>query len=358
MVKKLFKIELPAGKIDPPRLNRVKSYLDKRVFFVSLENFFSEKGQLDYGVPQGSILGPLLFLIYINDIPQALSKCDVYLYADDTSLLFMDKDIEKIEKVLNEEFASLCEWFVDNKLSIHFGEDKTKCILFTKKKKHRGLNICYDGNSIKEHRAVEYLGCILDANFSGEPMPIKVIKKINSKLSFLYRQGKYLDTRLRRLLCNALIQPHFDYGCTSWYPLINKRLKSKLQVAQNKCIRFCLNLSTRSHISHEEFKNINWLPTKDRVEQCIALNVFKYWKKTAPSYVYDLYTPSFNLYNTRRSQMALDIPLKKTSLGQKSMSFLGPSIWNKLNISLKSVATASSFTHSFKKHILKTTSSP
>ena len=115
-----------------------KSYLNKRVFFVNLENVFSEKGELSYGVPQGSILGPLLFLIYINDIPQALSKCNVYLYADDTSLLFMDKDIGKIEKVLNEEFASLCEWFVDNKLSIHFGEDKTKSILFTKKKKTWG----------------------------------------------------------------------------------------------------------------------------------------------------------------------------------------------------------------------------
>ena len=179
-------------------------------------------------------------------------------------------------------------------------------------------------------------------------MAIKAIKKINSKLSFLCRQRKYLDPHLRRLLCNALIQPHFDYGCTSWYPLINKRLRNKLQVAQNKCIRFCLNMPARSHISHEEFKNINWLPTKDRVDQCIALNVFKYWSKTAPSYVDDLYTPSFNTYNTRRSQMALDIPLKKTSLGQKGMSYLGPSIWNKLSISLKSNISASSFTHNFK----------
>ena len=97
MVKKLFKIELPAGKIDPPRLNRVKSYLDKRVFFVSLENFFSEKGQLDYGVPQGSILGPLLFLIYINDLPQCIRYCDIRLYADDTCISFMHKNISLIK---------------------------------------------------------------------------------------------------------------------------------------------------------------------------------------------------------------------------------------------------------------------
>ena len=340
-------------KFDPVVIKWFESYLENRIFYVSIDNVFSDQGKLDCGVPQGSILGPLLFLLYINDLPQALSKCNAYLYADDTSLLFMHKDIEVIERVLNQEFSFLCEWFVDNKLSIHFGEDKTKCILFTKKKKQRALNISYNGNIIKEHRSVEYLGCILDSNFTGEPMAIKVLKKINSKLSFLYRQGKYLDPYLRRLLCNALIQPHFDYGCTSWYPLLNKKLKTKLQTAQNKCIRFCLNMPPRSHIGTNEFIKINWLPTKNRVEQCLVLNVFKYCNKIAPSYTNDLYLPSRNLYDTRRSHTALDIPLKKSNTGQKSISFLVPSLWNKLDSGLKSAASAISFTHGFKKQLLK-----
>ena len=244
-------------------------------------------------------------------------------------------------------------WFVDNKLSIHFGEDKTKSILFTKKKNQRGLNISYNGNIIKEHSSVEYLGCILDANFTGELMAIKVLKKVNSKLSFLYRQSKFLDPYLRRLLCNALIQPHFDYGCISWYPLLNKKLKTKLQCAQNKCIRFCLNMSPRSHIGTNEFLKINWLPTKNRVEQCLALNIYKYFNKIAPSYVDDLFLRSQNPYNTRRSQTALDIPLKKSNTGQKSISFLGPSLWNKLDFGLKTAPTTISFTHNYKKHLLK-----
>ena len=80
-------------------------------------------------------------------------------------------------------------------------------------------------------------------------MASKVLKKINAKLKFLYCQTRYLTPAYRRLLCNALIQPHFDYGCSSWFPLLKKNLKLKLQKAQNKCICFCLNLLPRSHLT-------------------------------------------------------------------------------------------------------------
>ena len=87
-----------------------------------------EPGNLLCGVPQGSILGPLLFLLYTNDMPQSVN-CELLLYADDTCLIFQHNDIKEIENQLNKNFSLICDWFVDNKLSIHFGEDKTKSIL-------------------------------------------------------------------------------------------------------------------------------------------------------------------------------------------------------------------------------------
>ena len=101
-----------------------QSYLSNRKFMVNLENSFSKVSSISCGVPQGSILGPLLFLIYVNDMPMA-ATCDLFLYADDTCLVFQSKNVKDIEKLLNEDFANICHWFVDNKLSIHFVEDKT-----------------------------------------------------------------------------------------------------------------------------------------------------------------------------------------------------------------------------------------
>ena len=157
---------------------------------------------------------------------------------------------------------------------------------------------------------VEYPGCCLDANLSGESMAMKSLKKIDTKLQFLHNQNEVLNPKSSRLLCYSSIQIHFDYTCISWYPLISQKMRSKLQVSQNKCIRFCLKLNSGQHIGAKEFKEINWLPTKERAEQRIATKVFNYWKGTSPLYVNELFVPSRNTYNTR-SHMALDIPLKK-----------------------------------------------
>ena len=135
-------------------------------------------------------------------MPQAVT-CELLLYADDTCLVFQHKDVIEIETVLNKNFSSLCDWFIDNKLSIHFGEEKTKSILFSSKhkvKKCKPLNIHCKNIKIKQYSKVTYLGCILDEALSGESMAIHVINKINSRLRFLYRQDRYLSFPLRRLL--------------------------------------------------------------------------------------------------------------------------------------------------------------
>ena len=111
-----------------------QSYLSGRIFFISVENQLSDYGGISCGVPKGSILGPLLFIIYVNDMPQAVNS-NLFLYADDSCLMFQHKEVEEIEKVLNNDFENICDWFVDNKLSIHFGEDKTKSILFASQRK-------------------------------------------------------------------------------------------------------------------------------------------------------------------------------------------------------------------------------
>ena len=179
---------------------------------------------------QESIIGPLLFLLHVNDMKQAVD-CDCFLYADDFCLVYQHKDVKEIKRNLNKNFSDVCDWFVDNKLSIHLGEDKTKCILFDTKfrlNKVSSLHIKYGEIHINQYHTVTYIGCFLDETFSGESVALKIINKINSRLRFLYRKNRFLSPPLCRLLCNSLVHPHFDYACSAWYPDLNKRLKSKL----------------------------------------------------------------------------------------------------------------------------------
>ena len=260
-------------------------------------------------------------------------KSNLFLYADDSCLIFQGKDVIEIEKQLNGDFTNICEWFGDNRLSIHFGEDKTKSILFASKRKVKKvpkLKVSYKRIQIKQHPKVTYLGCMLDETVSGESMALKVINKINSRLKFLHRKNKLLTPALRRLLCNALIQPHFDYTSSAWYPNLTQKMKNKIQITQNKCIRYCLQLDKMTHISKNEFETLNWLPVKDRCNQSINSIVFKYFTKQCLSYlneVFELACP--NNLKTRNSYLKLICPFRKTNMGQNALSFIGPSIWNK-----------------------------
>ena len=158
------------------------------------------------------------------------------LNADDSCLAFQAKDLIAISDTLNTEFNKLCDWFVDNKVSIHFAEDKTKSILFTGKNRPKDdqLNIVRGNIGVTQHRVNNYLGCLFDEKAAGESMALKVIDKINGRLKFLWRKHKFLTPPLRRLLCNALIQPHFDYACSSWYKNSQKTFIDRIQILQNE----------------------------------------------------------------------------------------------------------------------------
>ena len=330
-------------------------YLSNRIFFVSINDCISNIGNVTCGVPQGSILGPLLFLLYVNDMSESVDS-KLLLYADDSCLVFQDRDPKVIERQLNKDFTNICDWFIDNKLSIHFGEEKTKSILFTsKRKKNResNLDIVYKDIKIKQYSKVTYLGCVLDESLSGESMALNVISKINKKLKFLYRKNKFLTPSLKRMLCNSLIQPHFDYACSTWYPYLTQNLKNRIQKTQNKCIRYCLELDNMAHISFREFEKINWINTQDRFAQVISVNAFKFFQGKCPEYMSEIFSIAHQINITTRSFfMKLTQPFRKTNMGQKSLSFLAPKQWNKLPKEIKDCNTVNTFKHKLKQHFL------
>ena len=193
-----------------------------------------------------------------------------------------------------------------------------------------------------------YLGCLFDETLSGEPKALKVINKVNSRLRFLHRKNRFLSRLLRRLLCNSLIQPHFVYA---WYPNLNERLRSKLQIPQNKCIRFCLNLNNKVHIGQKEFAQINWLPINDHFKQIISWMLLEFCNKTSPPYMYDIFKPAGQPNTTTRaSLLKLNQPLWITNHGQNNTSYIALIIWINLPNSLKTTDNLNTYKRRIKEH--------
>ena len=280
--------EILCNKLEAMGINFTKwfkSYLGDRKQIVVANETSSEPGIVSCGVPQGSILGPLLFLCYVNDMAISV-KCKLLLYADDSALIVSGSNPQSIADTLSKELESCRQWLMDNKLSLHLG--KTESILFGSKRKLRkveSFDVKCGNETIKHVNNVKYLGVQIDNDLSGNSIVKDIVKKVNLRLRFLYRYKDLLNNGSRKTLCSALIQCLFDYTCSSWYPGINKELKDKLQVAQNKMIRFILKLDNRAHIGNQELEKAGFLKVSDRVKQLKLGHVFKIKNKTSPYYL-------------------------------------------------------------------------
>ena len=143
--------------------------------------------------------------------------------------------VPKIKRILSEDLHIVSEWLISNKLSLHLG--KTESILFGSKQRLKSqsqLNIKYNEYSIESKTSVKYLGATLDQSLSFETMARSVIQKSNARLKNVYRKSQYLTQHTKKLLIVSLIQCHFDYASSVWFPSLTQDLKHKLQVTQNK----------------------------------------------------------------------------------------------------------------------------
>ena len=314
----------------------------------------SQPGEVTCGVPQGSILGPLLFLVYVNDMASAV-KCKLLLYADDSALMVSHRDVNVIQEQLSLEMEAVNEWLIDNKLSLHLG--KTESILFGPKRKlakQSELSIKCGDALITPKSEIKYLGLDIHQSLDGEITADKVIKKANSRLKFLYRKGGFLNVYTKKLLVSALIQCHYDYACSSWYLALTKQTKQRLQITQNKVIRNVLNLSPRSHIGAEEFQKVNWLPINYRVFHIIVNHMFRILNGKSPKYLQEgvIKSSKIHTHSTRSGALALHKPHMGTH-GQKTFLYNGIKLWNSLPNSVQSQQCKDIFKKEVKKHFFK-----
>ena len=346
--------EILCNKLEAMGINFTKwfkSYLGGRQQIVIANETRSDPGIVSCGVPQGSILGPLLFLCYVNDMPISI-KCKLLLYADDSALIVSGSDPQTIADKLSEELESCRKWLLDNKLSLHLG--KTEAILFGSKRKLRNVEsfeIRCGEEIIKHVKSVKYLGVQIDENMSGDSIVKEIIKKANTRLKFLYRNKNLLNFQCRKTLCSALIQCHYDYSCSSWYPGINKGLKDKLQITQNKITRFILNYDSRAHVGHKELAKAGFLNVSDRVKQLKLGHVFKIKNKTSPYYLSTNFQ-RLNEIENRPVTRGTANNFFRPRICTDTFTYSAIREWNELPSKIKDIKSEKAFKDTLKKHLL------
>ena len=210
------------------------------------------------------------------------------LYADDSVISFVHRNVNVISKKISKVLESCSDWLIDNRLSLHLG--KTECMLFGPPRKLKQIPVsdfyvkCYD-TVIKSTNVVKYLGIHIDQFMKFDDIVDSIVIKVISRLKFLYRNAKCLDMNTRLTLCTAFIQCQFDYASSAWFSSVGKTMLKKLQICQNKVVRFIFNLEPRTSITQEILDKVKMLRVPVRVSQLKLNHVFNIANDLAPSYL-------------------------------------------------------------------------
>ena len=328
-----------------------KSYLENREQFTFILDHYSDKSAVTCGVPQGSILGPLLFLIYVNDITNVITNnYSMILFADDTNLIF---EIENQDThFINQVLTDISKWFSSNKLSLNI--DKTKFILFGKNSQEQNaIHLKINGVNIDRVSLIRFLGVIIQENLKWTEHINNIANKIAKVNSVLYRMKYILPEKVKLQIYNALVIPHLTYGIVAWGDTSRSLLK-RLFILQKKCLRTVANAKYNSH-TDPLFKKYNVLKLQDIFKlNCCKLN-FRKTLKNLPVY-HSQKLPSIEslLPHFSRQSYNIYIYIIRTNIEKQLLNFKIGTCWNSLpdHIKQSSSQSVKAFSKIVQLHII------
>lgn len=333
-------------------LNWFRSYLHERTQVVQIKGFLSEPKQVVTGVPQGSILGPLLFLVFINDMPSTVEASKPFLFADDSTLLARGDNEHTISYNLNLDLHHIAQWSIINNMILNL--KKTKSIKIYSKRKFPDttpLMVQLDNMLIEEVKKVSLLGTTLDCNLKWDYQINLIYNTINSRLYLFKRIRQSLPFKFRIQFYFSLIYPHLMYCCTIWGNARNELLNDLL-ILQKRAARLILEQDYRAP-SINLFRQLKWIPIYNIIKMRKILLTFNSLKTSQPDDIRSLFTfrcESSSIY-TRSSLTDLEIPFVKTEIAKSKLSFSGASLFNSLPDDLKIIANYTVI--SYKKNLKK-----
>ena len=327
----------------------LKSYLSNRRQYVDINGTRSEEENINVGVPQGSILGPLLFLLYINDLPASLNNMNAVMFADDTNLVGRHKNLNTLAKNANSDLESLSDYFKANKLKLN--ADKTKMVCFRKKgqKISEESQVLLDGVRLSYDDSATFLGITLDSHLTWEQHCTNVANKASRSLGILNRIKNNLLKPSRKIIYDSLVSSHLTYGLEVW-GACQAKFKKRLVTIQKRCVRVIDDSLWNAH-SEPRMKRLKILKFEDHF-QCASL-VYDMLKSKAPN-IFG-FTSEQNT-DTRLTRSLTNNPsnLRNTfsKINHKSFASHAPDIWNNLGLSLQNAASRKVFKSTLKQKLL------
>ena len=308
----------------------IKSFLSERKQQVIINGINSSSQTTSCGVPQGSTLGPLLFLIYINDLHQVFKKCIVHHFADDTNLIFPSKKIGTIESVVNYELKMLVEWLKANKLSLN--ESKTEMIIFHSPFKQVPSNFSIKINNFKlvKQQNVGYLGVRIDEVLSWNKQIDIISTKLCNVNAIISKLRYFAPIKVLLSLYYSLFYSCILYGCLVWQFSSQTNLNRLIKL-QKKCLRL-LTFSPYDAHTNPLFSNLKILKIEDIFKYQTLKLLHEYSSSKLPQALMKLFKPVKDTHQreTRsNTKNLLYVPsINTVRFGVNSISYNGPKLWN------------------------------
>ena len=306
------------------------SYLKNRKQFVKVDESESNILDISCGVPQGSILGPLLFLIYVNDMHLSVPKLNVVMFADDTNLFISGKDHKNLFNIMNNQLELIDDWFAANKLSLNV--QKTKYTLFCSSLVEDNLplklpTLLFGTKEISRSRYTKFLGVLIDENLNWKKQIKAIESKISSQIGIINRGRKVLNNKAMKMLYFAFVNPYLTYGNIVWGS-VGKTKLNKLANLQKRAVRLITQAPRRSH-SRPLMISLNIL----NIFEINLINhfklMYKVFKKSIPTFLQEKFIKNNHRYPTRFSADTYKLDDYNINIYNKfNYSFRSPYIWN------------------------------
>lgn len=332
--------------IEESAINVFRDYLTERKQIVKVDDRFSELFDLSAGVPQGSILGPLLFILYTADIFNTVEYCDLHCFADDTQiyLAFKPDDYVDAMRKINADLQNILNWSEHHNLELN--SSKCKYMVFGPSVSLNLLNdsfrIWVGDEELDRVDANRNLGVIMDNKLKFTLHVNKLLQRSFLALKLLYINRKFLDANLRKHLCESLVLSNFNYGIYVYGTCLDSFDRSRIQKLQNRCCRFVLNLPRFSRRISDDVGRLGWLSMGNRIEAAVLSLTHNILLTGSPGYLrkHFIIRSQMSSNHHLRNHCSLHLPKYNTTLFRKSFVYNAIKLYNALPLDYKNLPVA------------------